>query len=112
MKRGELWWADFGPPRGSEPAFRRPVLVVQADAWNESGLATVIVVALTSTVRLGGLRGNVVVPRGEGGLAQDSVANVTQLLSMDRSRLRDRIGLLPAARMASVADGLRAVLAL
>ena len=112
VNRGELWWADLGEPRGSEPALRRPVLVLQADSFNRSRLQTVVVVSLTSNLRLSAAPGNVVCrPRGTG-LREPSVVNATQISTLDRSFLHERIGRLPPATLQQVEDGVRLVLGL
>jgi len=110
--RGELWWADLGLPRGSAPALRRPVLVISADAYNRSSLRTVTVVVLTTTTQLAGLPGNVVVPADVSGLPQDSVVNVTQIATIDRAVLEERIGALPDWLLAQVDAGLGRALGL
>jgi mRNA interferase MazF len=112
IQRGEIWWADLEESRGSEPGFRRPLLIVQADAFNRSRIRTVIGVALTSNLRLVDAPGNVLVPRRNSGLTKDSVANVSQLITVDRDELTDRTGKVPASIMAAVEAGLRLVLAL
>lgn len=81
VRRGEIWWADLDEPRGSEPGYRRPVLVVQADAFNRSGIATVVVVVLTSNLRRAESSGNVLVRKTVSGLSRDSVATVSQMCS-------------------------------
>lgn len=111
-RRGEVWWAVLGQPRASEPGFPRPVLVVQSDRFNESAIQTVVVAAISSNLRLAEAPGNVRVRRAETGLPKDSVVNVSQVLTLDRSFLRDRSGILPARRMNTVAMGLRLVLGL
>jgi len=110
LRRGEIWWAALGDPRGSEPGFRRPVLVVQEDAYNESGLATVIVLSLTSEVRYAEMPGNVLLTQDESGLGRDSIVNVTQVTTIDRSWLESRAGKLRKSVMSQVAYGLRLVL--
>jgi mRNA interferase MazF len=112
VARGELWWADLGEPRGSEPALRRPVLVLQADSFNRSRLQTVVVVSLTTNLRLAAAPGNVACrPRGSS-LRERSVVNVTQISTLDRRFLHERIGRLPAGTMREVEDGVRLVLGL
>jgi mRNA interferase MazF len=112
VERGELWWADLGEPRGSEPALRRPVLVLQADSFNRSRLQTVVVVSLTTNLRLAAAPGNVVCrPRGNG-LRGSSVVNATQISTLDRRFLRGRIGRLPGTTLRQVEDGVRLVLGL
>jgi mRNA interferase MazF len=112
MVRGELWWADLGLPRGSAPALRRPVLLVSADQYNRSNLRTVTVVVLTSNVQLAALPGNVAVSTGVTNLEADSVINVTQVATIDRGSLEERIGALPDWLMAHVDEGLGRALAL
>lgn len=112
ISRGELWWADLGEPRGSAPARRRPVLVVQADAYNGSRLATVVVVVVTTNLRLAGMPGNVALPAAHTGLPQDSVLNATQIATVSREHLESRIGAVPVWLLPEVDRGLRRVLAL
>ena len=90
--QGDLFWVDLGEPSGSRPGFRRPFVVVQNDLFNRSRLSTVIVCALTSNLRRAEAPGNVLLPQGAGNLPQDSVANVTQLFTIDKGELTDRIG--------------------
>ena len=110
IRRGELWWADLGPPRGSAPARRRPVLVVSADAWNRSRIDTVTCVAVTTNLRLADAPGNVLLPGGAGGLEEDSVANVSQIVTLDKEWLTERIGALDHALSGRVDTGLRRAL--
>jgi mRNA interferase MazF len=112
MVRGELWWADLGLPRGSAPGLLRPVLLVSADQYNRSNLRTVTVAVLTSNPRLAALPGNVAVPADVAGLEADSVVNVTQIATIDRGVLEQRIGALPDWLMAQVDAGLGHALAL
>lgn len=112
IARGEVWWADLGTPRGSAPALRRPVLVISDDRYNKSRLRTATVVVLTSTARLAALPGNVAVSAELSGLDKDSVVNVTQVATVDRTALEDRAGELPAWLMTQVDEGLRRALAL
>jgi mRNA interferase MazF len=112
MTRGELWWADLGLPRGSAPALRRPVLIIGADQYNRSNLRTVTVAVVTSNTQLAALPGNVPLPADVAALQADSVVNVTQLATIDRNALEERIGALPAWLMAQVDAGLGKALAL
>ena len=112
IARGEVWWADLDEPTGSEPGFRRPVLLVQADAFNRSRLQTTVAVVLTSKVRLLGAPGNVLVPKATSGLSKDSVANVSQIVTLDRDFLTERTGKVPSRLMAAIDAGLKLVLAL
>ena len=112
MRRGELWWSDLGEPVGSAPGYRRPVLVVQTDVVNASGLQTVIIVSLSSNLELSTARGNVLVTAEETGLAMDSVVNVTQFLTVDKRQLEGKIGRLTPRLMSVVDAGLRTILGL
>jgi mRNA interferase MazF len=112
IARGEVWWADLGLPRGSAPALRRPVLVISADQYNRSNLRTVTVVVITTTTQLAALPGNVAVPADFTGLPQDSVVNVTQIATIDRRVLEERIGALPDWLLAQVDAGLGRALGL
>ena len=112
MSRGEIWWADLPEPRGSEPGYRRPVLIVQADSFNRSTIQTVIVAMITSNLRLAEAPGNVILPARVSGLPRDSVVNVSQLLTIDHSFLSEHAGKLPARMLADVEAGLRLVLEL
>jgi mRNA interferase MazF len=112
MKRGEIWWASLEPPRGSEPGFRRPVLVVQADSFNESRIATVLVVVITSNLALSEAPGNVRIGKSESKLSKASVVNVSQVLTLDRKYLSKRVGRLPNLVMNRVSEGLSLVLGL
>lgn len=112
MIRGEIWWADLPDPRGSEPGFRRPVLVIQANSFNRSRIQTVIVAVISSNLRLAEAPGNVLLPTHATGLARDSVVNVSQLITLDRSFLRDAAGKIPDRVMSEVVAGLRLVLGL
>jgi mRNA interferase MazF len=107
IARGEIWWAELPDPIGSAPGHRRPVLVVQSDTFNRSRLATVTVLALTGNIRLVDAPGNVLIPARASGLPRDSVANVTQLLTINRELLTQRVGTLPAALVKQVNAGLR-----
>lgn len=112
MERGQIWWADLPQPRGSEPGYRRPVLVVQADSFNISRIQTVIVAAITTNLALADAPGNVLLPMRSTGLSRDSVLNVSQLLTLDRSVLTEQAGTLPPRLQRSVDEGLRTVLRL
>ncbi len=110
VQRGEIWWTDLEEPRGSEPGYRRPLLIVQADAFNRSRIQTVVGVVLTSNMGLVDAPGNVLVPKRASGLPRDSVANVSQVVTVDRELLTVQVGKLPGQVMAAVETGLRLVL--
>lgn len=110
IERGAVWWADLAEPRGSEPGYRRPLVVVQADAFNRSRIKTVIGVILTSNLRLLDAPGNVLVPASRSGLSKDSVANVSQVVTLDRAYLSEPAGKLDPKLLRQVDQGLRLVL--
>ena len=112
MNRGEIWWADLPQPEGSEPGFRRPVVIIQSEPFNRSRIRTVVVAVITSNVELGRAPGNVSLARRTGGLTRASVVNVSQLLTLDKRFLGVRVGTLPPKRLEEVDGGLRLVLAL
>ncbi|HZU32325.1 MAG TPA: type II toxin-antitoxin system PemK/MazF family toxin [Candidatus Angelobacter sp.] len=110
MTRGEIWWADLPDPRGSEPGFRRPVLIIQANSFNRSRIHTVIVAVISSNLRLAEAPGNVLLPSSVTGLPRDSVVNVSQLLTLDRSFLTEELGKLSGQLRAEIDAGLKLVL--
>jgi mRNA interferase MazF len=110
MYRGEIWWANLPDPVASKPGYRRPVLVIQDDTFTESRLSTVIVVIITSNIQLAEAPGNVVLPRSVSGLPKDSIANVSQILTIDKTFLVERLGSLPDYLQEEVDEGLRTIL--
>ncbi len=110
ISQGEIWWADLRAPVGSGPGFRRPVVVVQGDALNRSRLATAVCVPLTSNLRWADAPGNVLLAASATNLPQDSVANVSQVISLDRSLLDERAGKLPRVKLELLLSGLDVVL--
>lgn len=112
MQRGEIWWASLPEPLGSEPGYRRPVLVVQSDDFNRSRIATVVGVVITSNTRLVQAPGNVFLPRKLTNLPQDSVVNVSQIVTIDKAFLTEKVGTLPSHIIEQVEMGLRLVLRL
>lgn len=112
MIRGEVWWADLAQPRGSEPAKRRPVLVVQEDSLTRSRLQTVMVVPITSNLKRGAAPGNVTLARSHTKLRVESVALTCQVITIDKSFLEQKVSSLPASSMARIDEGLKLTLAL
>jgi len=110
ISQGEVWWADLPAPEGSGPGFRRPVVVVQGDAFNRSRIATVVCVPLTSNLRWATAPGNVLLSGPLAGLPRDSVANVSQLVTLDRGLFTERTGKLPRARLEAILAGIDVVL--
>ncbi len=107
IRRGQVWWADLDEPRGSEPGYRRPVLVVQRNEVNASGINTVVVCALTGNRELARAPGNVLLPKRATGLPRDSVANASQIATVDKADLAKLVGALTGDLMDSVDEGLR-----
>ena len=110
IARGDVWWADLGDPAGSEPGYRRPVVVVQGNAFNASSLRTVVCVVLTSNTRWAEAPGNVLLTARATGLSKPSVANVSQLVTLDRAALTEHAGRLPASSLELVLAGIEVVL--
>ena len=110
IAQGEVWWADLGDPTGSEPGFRRPVVVVQGEAFNQSSLRTAVCVVLTSNLHWAAAPGNVRLSAHASGLPKDSVANVSQLVTIDRDALTERVGRLSASQLELVLAGIDIVL--
>ena len=112
MERGEIWWAELPDPTASEPGFKRPVVIVQSNTFNRSRIRTIIAVVLTSNLRLAEAPGNVLIAASDSGLPKDSVANVSQVITVDRTFLTERCGRLPGHLIRSIDEGLRLVLSL
>ncbi len=106
VKQRDVWWADLAEPRGSAPGFRRPVVVVQGDAFNDSRLGTVLAVPLTSNTKWAGVPGNVVLSTKETGLTRESVALVAQMVAVDRAAFDARTGAVPKRKLAAIFAGL------
>jgi mRNA interferase MazF len=110
IRKGSIYWVDFSPGKGSEPMGRRPGLVIQNDALNDSKLNTVIMVAITSTMKFGELPGNVVLGKGDANLPRKCVINVTQIKSVDKASIKEMIGTLSKKKQDEVHDGLKLVM--
>ena len=111
MQRGEIWWASLVTPRGSSPGFRRPILIIQSNDFNRSRISTVVVAVITSNLVLADAPGNVRIPARASGLKKASVVNVSQIITVDKSYLTERVGKLKVNYMNEVDDGLRLVMA-
>ena len=112
MKRGEIWWADLPEPSGSEPGFRRPVLILQSNDFNRSRINTVVAAAITSNTKLAMAPGNVLLSRRSVNLGRESVVNVSQIVTLDKTVLSERVGRLQPVKLREVEAGVRLVLAL
>ena len=112
IRKGSVYWVDFSPGKGSEPLGTRPGLVIQSDVLNDSKISTVIMLAITSTLKFGELPGNVVLNKGEANLPRKCVVNATQIKSVDRRSIKEKIGTLSKKRWEEVENGLKLVLSL
>jgi mRNA interferase MazF len=105
ISQGEIWWADLGDPIGSAPGYRRPLVIVQCDAFNQSLIGTVVCVALTGQLKWADAPGNVLLDARSTGLDRDSVANVSQLMTLDRSALVERVGRVSDRKLTQILSG-------
>jgi len=112
VRRGEIWWASLPEPSGSGPGFRRPLLIVSANSFNNSRISTVIAAVITSNLQLADAPGNIRIPAKGTGLTKPSVINVSQVITVDKSFLTERIGRLNPRLLAEVDDGLRLALSI
>jgi mRNA interferase MazF len=112
MIRGDIWWADFGIPFGSEPGFIRPVLIIQSDSFNRSQLNTIVVIPLTTNLILEDAPGNKLIEKEESGLSKDSIIVVSQIYAIDRHRLVEHVGSINKSIINEVEFGIKMVLGL
>lgn len=110
MNRGEIWWSNLPDPQGSEPGYRRPVIIISSDAFNRSRIRTILAVVISSNLRLAKAPGNVMLPAEETGLLKNSVANVSQVITIDKSFLSECAGIVPAKLLKRIEAGLRLVM--
>ena len=110
MRRGEIWWASMGEPRGSEPGYHRPVIIVSSNEFNQSLIQTVIVAVVTSNLRLADAPGNFKITKKQSNLNKDSVVNVSQLITLDKIFLTEQVGKLNSKYISFLNEGLRLVL--
>ncbi len=110
MVRGEIWWASLSEPAGSGPGYRRPVLVIQSNPFNKSKIYTVVCAVITSNLRFGNAPGNVTLSKKESKLPKDSVINVSQIVTLDKSFLTERVSSISISKMDRVDSGIRLVL--
>jgi len=112
MRRGEIWWASLIQPSGSEPGYRRPVIIIQSNDFNDSRIKTVVVVVITSNLKLALAPGNTLLKSKQTGLSKDSVANASQIVTIDKSFLTERVGQLKAIKLKDIENGIKLVLSL
>ena len=112
MKRGEIWWASLDEPRKSEPGYRRPVVIVSANEFNQSKIQTVIAAVITSNLRLADAPGNFKLSKASSHLTKDSVVNVSQVITLDKIFLTEKVGKLNAQQIHALNEGLKLVLSL
>jgi mRNA interferase MazF len=105
ISQGDIYWLDLDEPKGSEPGYRHPFLVIQNDAFNKSKIGTVVVCALTSNLKLASAPGNVLLKKGEANLPKSSVVNISQVLTVDKSDLTEKIGQLSKKRVEEIISG-------
>ena len=110
INQGEIWWADLAEPIGSSTGYRRPVIIVQSDSINRSRIATVVCVPLTSNMEWSKAPGNVELSKQITGLSKDSVANVSQIITIDKGTLTDRVGKLPSNKLQLIISGVGIIL--
>jgi len=112
IKRGEIWWAELPEPTGSEPGYKRPLIVVQSNDFNNSNISTVIAVIITSNIHLASAPGNVLLSAKKSKLPKKSVVNVSQLITVDKSFFTEKVHSLPSKLMEQIDDGIKLVLKL
>lgn len=110
INQGDVFWVELGEPSGSRPGYRHPHVVIQNNAFNESKINTVIVCALTSNTKLAKMPGNVLLPRGEANLPKDSLVNISQLVTVNKGDLQEKIGSLSNKRVLQIVDGIKLLL--
>jgi mRNA interferase MazF len=112
MTRGDIWWIDLGIPFGSEPGFRRPVIIIQDDSFNDSNINTIIVIPLTTNLNLSEAPGNFLLTKKESALSKDSVANVSQIVTIDRERFEKKVSSLKTKYLKQIDEGIKLILSL
>jgi len=110
VKRGEIWWVTMDEPRGSEPGYRRPVVVISSNEFNKSQIQTIIVAVITSNLHLAGAPGNIKLSINNSGLKRESVINISQLLTLDKSFITEKIGQLDNNLIHKLNSGIKLVL--
>lgn len=111
IKQGDIFWIDFGEPKGSSPGYRHPCVVIQNNLFNESKIASVVACALTSNLKIAKAPGNVLIRKGEGNLTKDSVVNISQIVTVDKTDLIEKIGSLSALKITDIVNGVKLLIA-
>ncbi len=112
INRGEIWWASLPEPQGSEPGYRRPILIIQANSFNQSKISTVIGIVVTSNLKLSNAPGNVLLKAKDSGLPRDSVLNISQVITVDKKFIKQKVKRLSNKTLQQVEEGLRLILEL
>jgi len=107
IKQGDIFWIDFGEPKGSAPGYRHPCVVIQNNVFNQSKIASVVVCALTSNLKRVKAPGNVLIRKGEGNITKDSIVNISQIATVDKTDLVEKIGSLSTLKIADIIDGVK-----
>lgn len=107
IKQGDIFWVDFGSPKGSEPGYRHPHVIIQNNVFNASKINTIVICALTSNLKWARSPGNVLLKKGEGNVPKDSVVNISQIATVDKSFLEEKIGTLPPSKIKQIIDGVK-----
>ncbi|MBI4379539.1 MAG: type II toxin-antitoxin system PemK/MazF family toxin [Nitrospinae bacterium] len=107
IRQGDIYWVDLGEPHGSEPGYRHPHVVIQNNVFNESRINTVVICALTSNLKRANAPGNVLLKKGEGNLPKNSVVNITQIITVNKSDLIEKIGTLPSSKIRQIFEGIK-----
>ena len=110
IQQGDVFWFNFGVPEGSEPGYSRPVIVIQNDMFNRSKIDTVVIIATTTNYELAHAPGNVLLKKGEGSLPKDSVANISQIYTVDKSSLTEKIGTLSSTKIKQIIEGVKVLI--
>ncbi len=107
IRQGDIFWADLGAPRGSEPGYRHPYVVIQNNVFNQSKISTTVVCALTSNLKRARAPGNVFLQKGEGNLKKDSVVNISQIITVNKTDLLEKIGSISPPRIREIIEGVK-----
>ena len=110
ISQGEIYWVDMSEPRGSEPGYRHPYVIIQNDAFNKSNINTVLACALISNIKLASSPCNVLLNKGDGNLPKASVVNISQVATLNKTELKEKIGQLSKDKVAAIIDGINCII--